>query len=411
MREYNFDEPVNMAGIGSIKWENRDRAAGKDPVISLGVADMGFACPPEVVQAVRERAARPVYPHTRIPEGYFEALKFWYADQYGLSLETPDFLCGAGTIASLGAAVRSFSRPGDGVLILSPVYGPFFEMIRMNGRRIVEVPMRLDDGGRYHFDRRSLEQAADAAAAGGTAVPLALFCSPHNPGGAVWDRPELEEFLNFAAQRDITVACDEIHGDFVYSPKSFISLASFSEYAGRVAVISSPNKTFNLGGFHASHFVIRDEKLRSAVQNDQGADGFRVPDIFSLVACETAYRYGGPWSGALKKYIEKTIEDALGIIRAEIPLLRAWKPEGTYLIWADASALIAAKGLKDEAELARCLETEGRVKLSPGYYFGNEGRGFLRINAACPRAECLEGVNRIKNWAAGVKPRDKGDSI
>ncbi|MDR2375551.1 MAG: aminotransferase class I/II-fold pyridoxal phosphate-dependent enzyme [Treponema sp.] len=402
MLEYNFDEPVNLAGIGSIKWENRDRTAGKEPVISLGVADMSFACPPEVVQAVRERAARPVYPHTRIPESYFEALRFWYGDQYGLSLEASDFLCGTGTIVSLGVAVRSFSRSGDGVLIATPVYGPFFEMIRMNGRQIVEAPMRLDGGGRYHFDRQLLGQAVDAAAAKGTAVPLALFCSPHNPGGAVWDRAELEDFLSFAAERNIIVACDEIHGDFVYSPKSFTSLASFSGYADRVVVISSPNKTFNLGGFHASHFVIRDKNLRAAVQNEQGADGFRGPDIFSLVAAETAYRYGGPWIGALKEYIEETIEDALEIIRVEIPMLRAWKPEGTYLIWLDASALITARGLKDEAELAHCLETEGRVKLSPGYYFGHEGRGFLRLNAACPRAECLEGVNRIKNWAAGL---------
>lgn len=399
----NFDVLIDRAGTEAVKWEETDKTGAKPPVIPLWVADMDFPCPPVVTEALRKRAEHPVYGYTRLSPAFFEALVFWYRTRYRVDLEPEDFLAGPGTVPSLGIAVRAFSRPGDGVMILSPVYHPFFDMIRFNGREIVEVPLVPDEAGRYRFDEEALERGLAAAESRGLQVPMALFCSPHNPGGAVWDREELTLFLGFTRRHGMTVVSDEIHGDFVYAPKTFCSLAAFPEYADRVIVVSGANKTFNLGGLRVSHFIVRNAKRARALREGCRAMAFHGPDIFSRTAAETAYREGGPWFTELKAYIEGNIARAVAAIDA-VPGLRARKPEGTYLIWTDASALIRRGGFRNDAEFAARLEGQGRVKVTPGSAFGSRGEGFIRINAACPRDLLLEGIGRIKAWVRDQVP-------
>jgi cystathionine beta-lyase len=271
-------------------------------------------------------------------------------------------------------------------------------MIRFNGREVVEVPMQLNDAGRYGFSRENLEAALKGAGERGLAVPLALFCSPHTPGGTVWEREELELFLGFARDHAITVVSDEIHRDFVYPPKTFTSIMAFPEYADRTIGISGANKSFNLGGLPLSHFMVRDQKLAHSLQNGLRAFG-GASGIFALIATETAYRSCGNELDELLVYIQANLEAAVVMTNNEIPGVRAYKPEGTYLIWADASELIAKLGLRDDIELAVRLEQESRVKCTPGSAFGSRGRGFLRINAACSRAQLMEGLERIKRFA------------
>jgi cystathionine beta-lyase len=397
--DFYFDEYIDRKGSGAVKWDDPGRDEGQAELIPLWVADMDFSSPPEVVKALQARAAHPVYGYTGAADGYLETLRDWYRDHYHVPSDTGDFLIGPGTVPSLGIAVRGFTSPGDGVLIFTPVYHPFFDMIRRNGRKTVEAPMVLNEQGRYGFSREAAEQALDAARDRGIRVPLALFCSPHNPGGSVWEKRELEDLLRFTAERNIITAADEIHGDFVFPPKTFTSLGAFPEYADRIVVISGANKSFNLGGLHVSHFLVRDEKLKTVLSAGLRALAFHHGDIFSMLAAETAYRTGAPWLAALKTYLRDNIEEGVRGINAEVPGVRAYVPEGTYLIWADASGLIARLSLRDDAELVLRLEREGRVKFTPGSAFGREGQGFLRINAACPRSQLLEGIDRLKTWA------------
>jgi cystathionine beta-lyase len=396
----NFDIVIDRSGTDTSKWERVDKEAGKEGVIPLWVADMDFPSPPAVTAALRERAAHPIYGYTRLSQDYFEILASWHRDRYGLDLEPGHFLAAPGVVPSLGLAVRALSRPGDGVLILTPVYHPFFDMIRFNGRETAEVPMTLDSRGRYSFDADSLEAGLAAARERGLRVSLALFCSPHNPGGTVWDREELELFLQFAQKNGITVVSDEIHSDFVYSPKTFCSMAALTEYADRVVVVSGANKSFNLGGLRLSHCLTRDPALAEALREGCRSMAFDGPDIFSLIAVKAAYREGGPWLAELKAYIGKNIEAAVAEINAGIPGARAYTPEGTYLIWADVRELIDRGGFRDDRDFAGLLEREGRVKVTPGSAFGGEGRGFIRINAACPRSLLMEGMRRFKVWSA-----------
>jgi cystathionine beta-lyase len=394
----NFDEVPCREGTGAVKWDMVDKREGQDGVIPLWVADMDFPAPDEVAKALKNRAAHPVYGYTLLSSAFFESILSWYHQQYHLSLERDDLLIGPGTVPSLGIAVRAFTGPGDGVLIFTPVYHPFFDMILQNNRHPVEVPMDLNDRGRYGFCREAAERAVAAAREQGLRVPLALFCSPHNPGGKVWEKTELEMLLDFAADQGIILVSDEIHGDFVYPPKSFTSLAALNKYADRGVVISGANKSFNLGGLHVSHFVARDEKIKNILKAGLKAMAFHQGDIFSMIAAETAYRTGASWLEALKTYIGNNIERTVRYLNTEVPGIRAYRPDGTYLVWADAAELISRLGLRDDTELTRRLEQEGRVKLTPGSAFGSRGKGFVRINTACPWPRLLEGLLRIKAW-------------
>ncbi|MDR2143015.1 MAG: aminotransferase class I/II-fold pyridoxal phosphate-dependent enzyme [Treponema sp.] len=394
---YDFDAPLELRGTGSDKWDSV-----AEGVIPLWVADMDFAAPPELTRALAERASRPFYGYNKRRPGYIEAIVSWYGEQYGVAVKPDDVVPGPGTVPSLGAAVRAFSAPGDGVLIMPPVYAPFYREIRENGRKTVEAPMTLDGDGRFVFDRAALEKACDEAA--GLAVPLALFCSPHNPGGRVWNGDEVAAFLDFAESRNMIVAADEIHGDFVFARSSagthggFVSTAAFPQHSGRVITVSGANKSFNMGGLHVSHIIVRDEKLRAKLQKVLGADFHHDPDIFAELAVETCYKSCGPWLAELKPYIRKNLEEAVAFLNG-IPGVKAWVPDGTYLLWAGVQGLIERTGCGSDLELVERLESEAKVKITNGSMYGKSGAGYVRINAACPRKLLLEGLNRIKTWA------------
>jgi cystathionine beta-lyase len=391
----NFDAITDRHGTWTLKWDRQDQSPGKDEVIPLWVADMDFPVPPAVTEALQKRASHGIYGYTRVPLEYYGTLVSWYRNRYGLELREKDFVSGRGIVPALGTAVRTWSGPGDRVLILTPVYHPFYDMILRNGRKTLEVPMALNEEGRYCFDISGIEAALDKAAEEGERVPLMLLCSPHNPGGSVWTGEELKSLLELSASRGLIIVSDEIHGDFVFPPRQFLSLASFPEYASLSVVISSASKSFNLGGLHASHFVTRDERLMAELKAGLAAESGNEPDIFSLVAAAAALSGGASWLEELKTYLKGNIEETVTRLNKEIPGIKAYRPQGTYLVWADVSALIEKMNFADDLELARELELSGRVKLSPGSAFGRQGRGFVRINTACPRSQLGEALNRM----------------
>jgi len=396
----NFDTPIDRTGSGALKWDRLAHVEGKPDIIPLWVADMDFASPPQVTEALRKRCGHPVFGYTDANPSYFEALRNWYATRYGVTAETADFILGPGAVPSLGIAVRSLSAPGDGVVVLSPVYYPFYEMIRNNGRLVVDVPLHPDGSGRFVLDLAALERSILETRKQGIRVPLLLLCSPHNPGGTVWRRPELEALLALASRLDLTIVSDELHGDFVYEPSRFLSLADFQDHTGRVVVISAPNKTFNLAGLHLSHFLVRDKLLRGKIGQGLSAMGYGNPNVLSLTAAEAAYTHSGPWLDELKDYLADNINFTLSFVAGNVPGVEPYKPEGTYLVWADAAGLIRGRELKDDRELVALLETEGRVKFTPGSFFGEGGKGFIRINIASPRSQLDVGLKRLADWAA-----------
>lgn len=390
---YNFDEIMERRGSGSLKW---DTVA--EGVIPLWVADMDFAAPPALTDALAGRVCHPLYGYSVRSPGYFASIAAWYREQYGAVIGEGEILPGPGTVLSLGAAVRAFAKNGDGVLVMTPVYTPFYRVIRENGCQVVEAPMNLDENGRFVFDPAALEQALDEAVSAGVSVPLLFFCTPHNPGGRVWTSAEIETLLELAERRNMIVAADEIHGDFVYAPHSFVPAASFTKYAGRVITISGANKTFNLGGLHVSHLVIRDEKLKAAINKALCTSAHNEPDVFAERAVEICYRNCGSWFRELKDYLWNNLEKAAALLNA-IPGVKTWTPEGTYLLWADIRGLAGRTSCQDDAGLVRRLEHEAKVKITAGSLYGKAGSGYARINAASPWQLLAEGLARIQTWA------------
>jgi cystathionine beta-lyase len=298
--------------------------------------------------------------------------------------------------------VREFSREGDGVLLLTPVYTPFFEVVKENRRRVVDIPLlaapeKTGKSGSFTLDMEKIERAVKTAEETGIRIPLALFCSPHNPGGRVWTEEEIAAFLAFAEKRNIMVAADEIHCDFVYGgSRRFVSAAAFERYADRIIVVSGANKSFNLGGLHISHFVIRDDRLRRIMKTALHRETHYEGDVFAELAVKTVYRYGAAWMGELRGYLRQNILAAVQFLNTKVPGVRAFVPEGTYLLWADVRGLIEKTGCKDDAELIRRLEDTAKVKITAGSIYGPAGSGYARINIASPRSLLLEGLERIQ---------------
>lgn len=395
----SFDTIIDRKGTRSLKWENVRNEQGKPDVIPLWVADMDFAPPSPVLAALRSRTEHPIFGYTNTPLEYFEALSAWYKSRYGAVVGREAILLGPGLIPTLGISIRSLTAAGDGVLVMPPVYHPFFDIVRDNDRVIVEAPLEHTGGQNYRLDLEAAGRAIDEAAEGGLRTTAILFSSPHNPGGRVWSAEELASLLAFAEKRSLSIISDEIHGDLIMGKRKFTSLAAFPAAAERTVVLSAPNKTFNLAGLHLSHLVVEDDRLRAQVKRGIAAAGYSQPNVLSLTAALAAYREGGAWVDELIAYLRGNIDYAVNFVNSRIPGAVATAPEGTYLVWADVSALAASLGLKD-GELAPRLEDQGRVKFTAGSVFGTGGSGFVRINVACPRAILSEGLERFATWAA-----------
>ncbi|HPO03657.1 MAG TPA: PatB family C-S lyase [Treponemataceae bacterium] len=397
--EYSFDETVDRRNTGAIKWDDSFNGGGKPDVIPLWVADMDFPAPPSVAEALRKRLNHPVFGYTNPPADYQAVVAGWYARRYKAEVSAEEVLIAPGMIPSLGIAVRSLTEAGAGILVTAPVYYPFFDIIRDNGRIAVNTALSTDGEGRFRLDFAAMDEAIRTAAREGVRTQAFMLCSPHNPGGRIWRENELREVLEFCGERGLALISDEIHGDIAVSDVPFVSLAGMeSDDCKKIAVLGAPNKTFNIAGLHISHFVVRDHETRAAIKKGIAAAGFSQPNVFSITAAHEAYRTAGPWLDALNAYLKENIGFLLNFFAEKIPEAKAVPPEGGYLVWIDARKLIAELGFADDLSFSLALAEEGRVRVNPGSKFGPEGRGCLRINTACPRGQLEEGLSRFYGW-------------
>ncbi len=396
-RRMDFDRIIDRSGTLSLKWDNPKNVPGKPGIIPLWVADMDFAAPPAVLEAIGKRAMHPIFGYTTATRGYSEAVSAWYAARQGLELQPDDVFMGPAVIPGIAAALQAFTEKGDAVMINPPVYHPFFSSPEDNERRVVAVPLARGAEGDWAMDFEAMEKAAAEAAASGSPIRAIIVSSPHNPVGRVWSEGELESLLAFARRRDLALICDEIHSDIILGDRPFRSMASVAGPGARkLVVLSGPNKTFNIAGLHICNVIARDPDTRRAMTRVLGAWGFDLPNAFSLAAAMAAYREGAPWLDELLEYLRGNYRFLLDFLAERVPGIGVSKLEGSYLAWLDIHALLERLGEgKSERNFALRLEEEGRVRLSPGSGFGKEGEGYLRLNLACPRSLLAEGLERF----------------
>ena len=393
----NFDTIIDRKGTLSLKWDNAKNIPGLPDIIPLWVADMDFAPPDAVLEAIRARALHPIFGYTNVGSEYFEAVASWYRDRQALELPPGDILLAPSVMPSLSIAVNAFTERGEGVMILTPVYHPFFSTVEENGRVVVPTPLVKSADGSWGMDLAGMEAAADKAEKAGTRLRAILVSSPHNPVGRVWRQAEIDALLDFASRRSLAIFCDEIHSDIILGKSPFLSMARIEgERAKGLIVLSGPNKTFNMAGLHISQVIARDEATRNTMKRALSAAGYSQPNVFSLVAATAAYREGGKWLDELLAYLQGNYRFLLEFLSRELPEVGVSELEGSYLAWLDLHSVLLKRGeYSDERPLAAMLEEKGRVKLSPGSGFGATGAGYLRLNLACPRSLLAEGLKRM----------------
>ncbi len=390
----DFDTPIDRTATASLKWDRY----GPD-VLPLWVADMDFASPPPVVEALERRARHSVFGYSLVPESWYEALGDHLERRYGWPVERDWIVWLPSVVPGVSLTCRAFAGPGEAVMLVTPAYPPFLEDLPPQGFRLVKVPSKRDAGPYAGASRGGKASAGTRHGASPWSLPLEemeaaltpdtrvfLLCHPHNPLGRVWRREELVAVVDFCRRHDLVLCSDEIHCDLVLDDLAHVPAATISEEAAaRTITLMSPSKTFNLPGLNFAFAVIPDEGLRRRYA--AAAEGLLPwPGCFALAAAEAAYREGGAWHAELLEYLRGNRDLVERFVHEELAPLTTTHVEATYLAWLDARPL-------GFAEPARAFREAG-VALSDGADFGAPGR--LRLNFACPRSTLEEALRRMK---------------
>lgn len=379
MFAFDFDTFHNRLHTDSVKWHY------PEDVLPMWVADTDFTAPPAVIAALHARVAHGIFGYHYESPTLRGVVVDWVHTHYGWQIEPDWIIFLPDVMRGMNWAAQTIARPGDGLLLQTPVYGPFFDMVRNGDFIMQDAPLHEGEGGRYELDIEVLEGAITAD------TRAFLLCNPQNPTGRVFSREELTAIAEVAQRHDLFILADEIHADLVYSESRHLPIALLSpDIARRTFTFIAPSKTFNLAGLKAAVGIIPDAGLREQMQKSQRGLIAHV-NLLGQVAMETAYSEGRPWQEALMDYLQANRDYLLEVIaRGDLPGVRMARPEGTFLAWLDFRATAWA-----DAPAKYILE-EAKVALNEGAWFGEMGRGFVRLNFGCPRATLEEGLRRIQ---------------
>lgn len=383
MNKYDFDAIIERRHTNSVKWDTN----GNENILPMWVADMDFAAPPPVVEAIKKRAESGIFGYTFAPESYHEAVGEWLRKRHNMEVKAEWIKFGPGVVPALNMLIRAYTEPGDKVIIQKPVYYPFFSAIENNHRQIADNPLKFADG-QYSMDFDDLESKAKDPQA-----KVLLLCSPHNPVGRVWTRAELTTLGDICLRNGVIVIADEIHQDLIYRGHRHTVFATINEaFAQNSVTCTAPSKTFNLAGLQTSSIIIPNERLRALYAAVLESNSLTRPNIFGMVALEAAYRYGEEWLEQLLDYLQGNRDYLMDFVAQKMPQIKVIKPQGTYLAWMDFREL----GFRGKA-LENFMLNKANLWLDEGYIFGNAGDGFERINIACPRATLAKALNQLNS--------------
>lgn len=385
-----FDTTPDRRGSGSYKWDS-----DPDPeVIPLWVADMDFKTAPCVIEALRRRVEHGVFGYTHVGDDYYRALTGWFAYRHGYTIDPKSVIYTSGVVPAISAIIKGMAKPGEGVIVQTPVYNCFFSSIRNNGCRIIENPLiRVDlpDGEfTYRMDFDDLERkAADPT------NTMLLLCNPHNPAGRIWNRDELMRLTGICRRNGVRIVSDEIHCELTMPGLKYIPFGTVDPSA---IVCLSPSKAFNTAGLQIANIICPDDSTRLAI--DKAININEVCDVnpFGVEALKAAYtQEGARWLDDLREYIFSNYRMTRDLLREALPDCPMARLEATYLPWLDVSNF----GIPSE-ELEERLKKEAKVWVNCGEMYGQGG--FLRLNIACPRGRLREGLQRLINYLKPITP-------
>ena len=385
MAHYNFDKVIQRENTSCVKYDLRKSIFGNENVLPMWVADMDIATPDFILDALTERIKHPILGYTIRDKAFNDAVVSWNLKRHDWAIK-PEFIgiC-AGVVSGLNHAILALTKPGDKIIIQTPVYHPFFSTITNNDRVILQNPL-IEDKMRYTMDYDNLEELALQGA------KMIIISNPHNPVGRVWTKDELIKLGNICCKHNITIVSDEIHSDLIIKPNKHIPFASLSEqFALNTITFASTSKTFNLAGLFTGHAIIPNTEFLKKYNQAQESTGAGMGNIFGFEAVKAAYTPNGEqWLDEVMCYIKGNAELVEDFISKNIPKIKLSELQGTYLLWLDFREF----GLTDD-ELNNLLINKAELGLNKGSVFGGQGKGFQRMNIACSRTIVNEALKKM----------------
>ncbi|MDD6950571.1 MAG: PatB family C-S lyase [Parabacteroides sp.] len=386
MKHYNFDEIIDRKGTSCVKYDGLKNAyQGKENLIPLWVADMDFATPDFIVEALKKRCEHPVFGYTFDDDEYYESIQTWLDYKYHWKTEREWISYIPGIVKGIGLAVQCFTQPGDKVIIQPPVYHPFRLVPTRMGREVVYNPLKLEDGV-YKMDFEQLESLIDKD------CKMLILSNPHNPGGVVWEKEALVKLAQICSAHGILVISDEIHAEMTYPQFRHHPFATVSEEAAACSVtFMAPSKTFNIAGIVSSYALVPDTRIREKFYSFLEAGELNAGTIFAFTATKAAYTYGAEWLQQMRSYVIENVNFVDEYLKKNIPQIKVYRPQASFLVWLDCRELKLT-----QSELVQLFEDKAGLALNDGTMFGKEGEGFMRLNIGCPRSILNQALESLK---------------
>lgn len=385
MKTYNFDEIIDRPGSGDLKHEALLPRWGRNDLLPLWVADMDFATPDFVVDALKTRLSHPIFGYTIEPADYRPTIIDWNESHHGWKIKPEWISFIPGIVKGIGFVVNVFTKPGEKVIIQPPVYHPFRMTPEDNGREVVFNPLRLREDGYYDMDFDNLSEVCDDK------CRVLILSNPHNPAGVCWSKETLQCLADFCYEHNIIVISDEIHSDMALFGNRHVPFASVSERAADISItFAAPTKTFNMAGIVSSYAVISNDDLRQCFYGWLKANELDEPTIFAPIATIAAYQKGEEWRKQMLAYVEDNVRFVEDYCRERIPGVRPIRPQASFLVWLNCRGL----GLNHDKLLELFID-KAHLALNDGEMFGPGGEGFMRLNVGTPRSVLRQALEQL----------------
>lgn len=384
--KYNFDKIIDRHGTGALAVDVLNERYGRPDLTPMWVADMNFETPEFITDALRRRLDHSLYGYTDMPADFWPTVIKWIADHHQWNVDSEWMRFIPGIVKGIGFVINVFCKPDEKVIIQPPVYHPFRLTPLGNKREVVMNPLIMNEDGSYSMDFEGLAKVADDK------CRVLILANPHNPAGIVWDVDTLRRLADFCSERGIIVISDEIHCDMAHKGFKHHPFASVSERAAQCSItFGAPSKTFNIAGIVSSYCVVPNEELRRPFFEWLDANELSEPTIFSPIATIAAFQNGEEWRQQMLEYVEANIDFVDNFLKTRIPQIKALRPQASFLIWLNCRDLNL-----DHDALNRLFVDGARLALNDGEMFGEEGRGFMRMNIASPRAVLQDAMERLE---------------
>ncbi|MCH5219020.1 MAG: pyridoxal phosphate-dependent aminotransferase [Muribaculaceae bacterium] len=378
--KFDFDTPVNRRNTDSLKWDDCPDCE----VLPLWVADMDFRTSPAIIDAIEKRAAHGIFGYTHPGKVYYQAVRDWFNRRHNWDIPSENIIYTTGVVPATSSVIKGLTKPGDGVVIMTPVYNCFYSSIRNNECQTIGSPLIIENG-LYKIDFSDLENKLALPEA-----KILLLCNPHNPGGRVWTKEELAHVNELCVKHNIIVLSDEIHNEIVMPGYKYTPFAHVA--TGEYVSMVSASKSFNTAGLHIANIVTPFEQLREKIKRAVNVNETCDVGPFGVVATIAAYNESEDWLNAMIDYVHENYKYLCNELK-EFPQIKVLPLEGSYLAWVDVRALG-----KPVAEISERLRSQAKVWFTAGTTYGPEGEGYIRINMATAHVTFAEAINRFKKW-------------